>query len=646
MKTKVESENRSSIQFNKRAVVGAFALLLLVPVAVRGGGVVANCTEADLRAAMAGGGLVTFACDSTITLANTITNETDTVLDATGHQVTISGGNSVRVFYVKPNVTFTVRNLAIANGSSIKGAGIFNEGGTVNLVGVTLASNKAIGFQYRGTALVPFGAAEGGGIFNQTGAVSAVSCVFSNNSAFQSLGPTDGPTAVPPFYLQAFGGAIRNAGGTITLQDCVLASNTVAGSAGRYGPVFDLYSFGWKNGLDGLGGAIHNSGNLTLERCSFLRNLASGGAGASYYLTSPGQPPGPSGSGGSGTGGAICNVGNMSLASAAFVSNSVTGGTGGPGPGGYWNPSTGPGGPGGPGGAGGNAKGSALSTSSGVASAVNCTLAWNASAAGQGGAGGNGARAIFNNSPGTDGGAGGNGGSAAGAISGTANLTNCSLAFNSAIFGPGGAGGPGGLGLGIGANGLPGPNGSAGVAGGGGLNGGSCVNTLLATNAPGGNNSGALTDLGYNLSSDATCAFSNLGSLNNTDPKLGPLANNGGPTLTTALLAGSPAIDAGDNASAPTTDQRGFPRPVGAGPDIGAYEYGYPAVLRILPAQEGEVGITVFGISGQWYRLLTSTNLSDWQCVATNQIGTNGTVLFQDNFGTGETQRFYRVTVP
>ena len=66
------------------------------------------------------------------------------------------------------------------------------------------------------------------------------------------------------------------------------------------------------------------------------------------------------------------------------------------------------------------------------------------------------------------------------------------------------------------------------------------------------------------------------------DPKLGPLANNGGPTLTRALLAGSPAIDAGDNSavSGVQYDQRGpgFPRIVGGTVDIGAFE-GQAAVV-------------------------------------------------------------------
>jgi predicted outer membrane repeat protein len=56
---------------------------------------------------------------------------------------------------------------------------------------------------------------------------------------------------------------------------------------------------------------------------------------------------------------------------------------------------------------------------------------------------------------------------------------------------------------------------------------------------------------------------------------LGPLVDNGGPTKTHALLAGSPCIDAGANPAGVLTDQRGFgfPRIAGAATDIGAYEF-------------------------------------------------------------------------
>jgi HYR domain len=53
---------------------------------------------------------------------------------------------------------------------------------------------------------------------------------------------------------------------------------------------------------------------------------------------------------------------------------------------------------------------------------------------------------------------------------------------------------------------------------------------------------------------------------------IGPLADNGGPTATHALLLGSPALDSGPLSGFPLTDQRGVPRPFGPRPDIGAFE--------------------------------------------------------------------------
>jgi hypothetical protein len=62
---------------------------------------------------------------------------------------------------------------------------------------------------------------------------------------------------------------------------------------------------------------------------------------------------------------------------------------------------------------------------------------------------------------------------------------------------------------------------------------------------------------------------------NPIDPMLGALQDNGGPTLTHALLPGSPAIDGGNNAYATDFDQRGpgFPRIVNGIIDIGAFEF-------------------------------------------------------------------------
>jgi trimeric autotransporter adhesin len=97
---------------------------------------------------------------------------------------------------------------------------------------------------------------------------------------------------------------------------------------------------------------------------------------------------------------------------------------------------------------------------------------------------------------------------------------------------------------------------------------------------------GGLASLGYNLLGDVTgCPVSGdpTGNVSATDPGLGVLQNNGGPTETHALLIGSPAIDAGDPTGCRdevgallATDQRGFPRPQGAACDVGAFEQTAP----------------------------------------------------------------------
>jgi hypothetical protein len=75
-----------------------------------------------------------------------------------------------------------------------------------------------------------------------------------------------------------------------------------------------------------------------------------------------------------------------------------------------------------------------------------------------------------------------------------------------------------------------------------------------------------------------TMLVAGTGNLIGIDPLLGPLTGNGGATRTHALLAGSPAINAGSNPLGLATDQRGdgFPRAVGAGTDMGAFESASP----------------------------------------------------------------------
>jgi hypothetical protein len=115
----------------------------------------------------------------------------------------------------------------------------------------------------------------------------------------------------------------------------------------------------------------------------------------------------------------------------------------------------------------------------------------------------------------------------------------------------------------------------------------SMANSIVAHNTVGSgavaNCAGTITDGGYNIASDASCGFSAANnSQPDTDPSLDPagLQDNGGPTPTIALQSGSLASDAippGTNTcgASVTTDQRGFPRPQGAGCDIGAFETFY-----------------------------------------------------------------------
>jgi hypothetical protein len=116
--------------------------------------------------------------------------------------------------------------------------------------------------------------------------------------------------------------------------------------------------------------------------------------------------------------------------------------------------------------------------------------------------------------------------------------------------------------------------------------------SVVANNTSNGVSSNCSAFIGYqydgqgNLSSDDSCG--ELASVV-ADPRLGPLANNGGPTQTHALLAGSPAIDAIPPSDefcglAPDIDQRGVSRPQGVGCDTGAFELSAADLLRQLTA--------------------------------------------------------------
>ena len=131
--------------------------------------------------------------------------------------------------------------------------------------------------------------------------------------------------------------------------------------------------------------------------------------------------------------------------------------------------------------------------------------------------------------------------------------------------------------------------GNTGLAGNGILNNGAALlrHVIIANNGTGANCSGAVSSAGYNLDSGASCQLNGPGDRGSTDPLLGPLGDQGGPTATHELLPGSPAIDGGDPAGCTDTaggllfrDQRGYTRSVDGDAngtavcDIGAYEVG------------------------------------------------------------------------
>ena len=103
--------------------------------------------------------------------------------------------------------------------------------------------------------------------------------------------------------------------------------------------------------------------------------------------------------------------------------------------------------------------------------------------------------------------------------------------------------------------------------------------TIVAGTASGTNCAGSTPSetVGHNLDSGTSCGFTKPTDLTKTNPLLGKLAANGGPTMTQTLRHGSPAINHGGTRATgcPATDQRGLPRPFGKACDIGSVEVRY-----------------------------------------------------------------------
>jgi predicted outer membrane repeat protein len=95
--------------------------------------------------------------------------------------------------------------------------------------------------------------------------------------------------------------------------------------------------------------------------------------------------------------------------------------------------------------------------------------------------------------------------------------------------------------------------------------GGDCYDSAFLDNAGG-------ADLGSNIDGDGTCFSTAASSFINTNPLLGQLSSNGGPTQTDSLPPSSPAVGQALSLPCPATDQRGWSRPLAC--DIGAFQTG------------------------------------------------------------------------
>jgi len=412
------------------------------------------------------------------------------------------------------SIAVTVENLQIRNGSTPDtGGGILV--GNANLVvrDSVIARNQASG--------------SGGGISNGaalgTGNITLVRTTVSGNAA-SSAGISNG-------------GGIFSLANVLTIRDATVRRNIAATRGGGiYADTVNLTNSTLNgNAAGSAGGGGMDATMATLTNCIVSGNSA-GASGGIAAFTATLINSTVSGNYSSTSGGGI-GASNVTLTNSIISGNTAVGVNG----------------------------GGILSTT--AATLTNSTVSGNT--AGNDGGGLYAITATVTNCT-VNGNTAGGAGGGINAIS-TASLTNCTVSGNTALSGNGGGfntnGGATLLGCTIVEN-LTRSGSGGGVCHslGGTVN---LKNSLVAMNLVGIDGVGPdvvgdFVSQGHNLIGVGGVGFTNgvngdiVGTLvNSIDPKLGPLQNNGGKTKTMALLTGSPAIDHGDNAGAPATDQRG-----------------------------------------------------------------------------------------
>jgi hypothetical protein len=505
-----------------------------------------------------------------------------TVIDASGLQ---SGTSHDRAFQITgAAATVTFQDLVISNGlatddgtsgastnptaqnANRAGGGILNNGGSVTLTNVKIQSCEALG---KGDTVINDHTtldALGGGLASVTGTGNVVitGSTFTGDSALGGNGANFNNGA----GSWAKGGSIYFEGGTLSVSDTRISSSNATGGTGGNSPG-NQQNGGFGGSAFG-GGVYVGGGTVTLNNSTLENCFATGGNSGTGQNGS--EPGGDSGGGG------LYSLGNSTVTNSTFDSDSASGGNAGDafGPDCFGGHS---------GGDGGAARGGAILADGGTMIVDTATFASNSAHGGNGGNGGqtNGACGFH-----------GNGGLAhGGAITNTnvatLNIKHSTISGNDAHAGN----------TGVNQSGANKPPRLVAEGTGGGIRVGpgavTIENTIISGNTaanglgdttgaptPGPDVDGTVTSNGHNLLGNASEAigFTGTGDQTAVNPMLSPLADNGGPTETMALNAGSPAIDAGVAAGA-TTDQRGMlrtyddPAPNAAtsdATDIGAFE--------------------------------------------------------------------------
>lgn len=508
-------------------------------------GVVTDCTGTGLANAMnSGSGLITFDCGPapvvlTVTQAggyNVIPGRSYTI-DG-GNLVTLTGAGANRLFDIQAsNAALTLTNIILTNGNAsaggnqpTQGGAILNEGGQLTLNNVTIRSCQSF--------------FAGGAIRGINGTTTVMNSLIENNQSQYGGGIDSGGTltldntTVQNNHATLHDGGGLDVGGTVVISNSRIVGNTANGDSNGGGGGINITATGNVT-ISGsqlnnnqtptqttaaTGGAIRNFGALAISQSSLNGNSANDGGGIYNENTSTATLNGVILNGNSGFdgGGAIYNNGNSILT----LNNVTLSGNSGGGGGGLFNYAT--------------------------ATVKTSTFSGNSASAGGG---------MYN--------------------LGTTTLTNTTFSGNTATFQGGGLFNYFNASL-INAtlsnNSSP-TGGALFMQSGIGVTT-TLKNTILAYSPAGGNCSGTFNTATFSFSSDNSCAFSGLingHNPNGLDPLLTGLGTYGGPTLVHMLNLGSPAIGGILGNDAPTTDQRGLPRPGADGSyDIGAVERQFP----------------------------------------------------------------------